>query len=189
MPIKASNLHSGTLAHHPLVILPAMDNAHIPDLDLLTPGSTLDADTVQGYNVFDIISPLTIEEFQAHPATGDWTTTPGNLNDNDTGTKSQTITVDTYLEVDWGYLRTIAEFRHYGSVQHGGSGRWKIQYWDGFSWVDLNTEIPTRVTANWSGWVALTVAVITTKIRVVATTLDTDPVPDWMDFFELEIRG
>ena len=56
-------------------------------------------------------------------------------------------------------------------VNHNQDGTYKIQHYEDGAWVDNTVGIST-ILAAWSPWTALTVPVFTTKIRVVAVTID-----------------
>ncbi|MBA7543516.1 hypothetical protein ES705_35847 [subsurface metagenome] len=131
----------------------------------------IDADTLDGYDSLAFFVPLTVALFQANAATGT-TLDPEKINDNDTVTYPIFTPVGDYCEIDFGFKCYIAEYRYRGETSHNGSGRYKIQYWSGIEWVDNTVDIPTR-TASWSDWAPLTTPVISNRIRIVATTLDT----------------
>ena len=135
----------------------------------------------------DTAAPLTVSAFKRYPATG----TMGDvayLNDDVTNNIVVADTVDMYADVNWGVPRRISEYRQFGYTANLGTGRWKIQYWDGSSWVDWVTEIPTRKTADWSSWTAPAAGPKTTeKIRLVCTTVDNPPYGSMIA--ELEIRS
>jgi len=132
-------------------------------------------------------APLTVLGFQRYAGTG----TMGNpfyLNDNNTGTGTALEAVNDYTEVDWGIPRRISEWRQYGNITNNGDGRFKIQYWDGSAWVDWETGIATRTTADWSAWSAPAAGAKTTeKIRIVCTTVDTGLGGGYI--MELELRS
>ena len=129
------------------------------------------ASTLQGFKATDLATPLTVVEFQKNAATGS-AENPQRMNDNDTGNQVSMDAINKYAEVDFGRPFYITEFRHFGWASQNQDGYSKIQYWDGYAWQDLNTGIATRVD-TWSSWIALTKAVVTNKIRLVATALDT----------------
>ena len=145
-----------------------------------------DADTVDGYEAVELIAQLGIGGFQAVPAVGTMST-PANINDNDTNSKAQSNAVDQYAEVRFVVASLIKQHRHYGDGSHTGDGRFKIQYWDGDSWEDWDTDIPVEATGDWTGWITPAAgAKLTTKIRVVSTTIDTGI--DWNIWGEMEIK-
>ncbi len=98
---------------------------------------------------------------------------PSNLNDNDTGSSAAADAINEYGEVAFGDVVTIKRWRQYGWVTNNNDGVWKIQYWnvETDAWADWVTGIATRG-ASWSG-LSTESEVITTKIRLVATTIDT----------------
>ena len=74
-------------------------------------------------------------------------------------------------------------------MAHDENGRFKIQYWNGSAWIDWAGGIPTTVVNGWSPWTNAS-SVITTKIRFVATTIDTRGAGgDLSQVQEIEIRG
>jgi len=113
---------------------------------------------------------LNVEDFRENPGTGT-ATDPDEANDNNTGTYCTFDVVGEYVQFDFPFLATVDEFRYYGHLEQAGNGDYKIQYWNGSAWVDLNTGISTRVD-SWSSWTSLTKSVETDKVRWVATTLD-----------------
>ncbi|GAJ06710.1 unnamed protein product, partial [marine sediment metagenome] len=157
----------------------------------ITTGYLLRA-TATGYDGLDsaaFITPLTVALFQVNAATGDMDT-PAAINDDNTGTLAFADTVGKYAEVDFGAAYHIREYRHSGTTDNNGDGKWKIQYWDGDSWEDWQTNISTRNAVTWSSWSAPTLGMrSTTKIRLVCTALDTRPAPDKSYIGELEIRA
>jgi hypothetical protein len=131
-------------------------------------------------------SDLTVTQFQENAGSGS-AADPQNLNDNDTGTKTVFGTaVGEYVEIEFDNEHIVREYRYYGNDNHNEDGTYKIRYWDGTEWIDLNTGISTRL-GSWSNWTSLTKEVITNKIRVVAPTLDSDN--DRNRPFEWEMRG
>lgn len=117
----------------------------------------------------------TVADFQANAATGDFASTPQAINDNNTGTVAYADTVAQYAEVDYGKVISLNQFRLFGNVSHAGDGDWKVQYYNlaTHAWVDWVTGITTRATADWGSWDSSGGEVITNKIRLVATTIDT----------------
>ncbi len=110
--------------------------------------------------------------FQAWVAKGTMNNV-ANVNDNNTVTLSQ-ATLNQYADVTFGDLVTIKRWRQFGNIGNAGDGTWKIQYWDvqTDAFVDWVTGIPTRVTADWSGF-STEAEVITTRIRLLCTAADT----------------
>ncbi len=115
----------------------------------------------------------TVADFQTNPATG---TMAGadNINDNNTSANANSDTVGKYAEVDFGKPVIIKRWRQFGHTTNVGDGVWKIQYYDlaSDSWEDWVTGIATRTTADWSSLVTET-ARLTTKVKLITTTLDT----------------
>jgi len=128
----------------------------------------------------------TVAIFQATPATGNFTTSPENINDNNTGTNAQATVIDQYAEVDFGRAVAIKRYRQFGSTDNNGDGSWKIQYWDltTGAWADWVTGIATRVGTTWSELITEDLK-YTTKIRLVATAIDTLLTKNYI--FELEV--
>lgn len=131
-----------------------------------------------------LATPLSVAIFQEQAATGN-AVSPQYANDNNTGTFTAINPATYYVEIDFGYAYRIDEFRYYGHASHNQDGTWKIQYWDGSAWQDLNTGLVTRL-ASWSAWIALSSVVVTTKVRFVSQTIDTG-VGNYLS--ELEMRG
>lgn len=132
------------------------------------------------------VDPLTVAIFQTILATGtcEW---PEHINNNDTTTYADFYAPGAYAEVDFGAVYGITQYQHFGDDWNAENGRWKLQYWDGAAWQDWETEIPTRTTPDWSGWISPAAgAIITSKIRLVATILGT---PDYLNTMpELEMK-
>jgi len=114
----------------------------------------------------------TLAMFQAYVGIGT-IAGPDNINDNNTGTFALADAINEYAEVTFGDLVTIKRWRQFGNTDNDGTGRWKIQYWnvETDAWVDWVTGIVIRTTADWSGF-STESEVITTKIRLVCTTVD-----------------
>ena len=130
----------------------------------------------------------TLALFQATPAAGTFGSAPEALNDNNTGVRAYATAVGQYDEVDFGQLVSIKRWRQYGvSTENDGSGVWSLQYYDLITedWVDWVTGIATRALDSWSDFVTET-AKLTTKIRLVCTTLDTHAT-GWSGIAELEV--
>ncbi len=62
-----------------------------------------------------IFPQLTVAGFQAPTATGT-ATNPTNINDNNIGTHTTFDAVNEYVEVDFGMLVLISQYRQYGNV-------------------------------------------------------------------------
>ena len=122
--------------------------------------------------VYDMYPPLTPEDFRTNPGTGT-ATTPENINDNNVNLRAAFDAIDEYVEVRFDHVYRVNQYRHYGFAFHNADGSMKIQYWD-FNldaWIEWVTGIPTNK-AVWSEWASAT-KIMTNKVRVVATTLDT----------------
>lgn len=118
---------------------------------------------------------LTADIFRENAATGT-ANNPARINDNVLqvhGDQSSFDAINEYAEIDLGVHRFVSLFRMYGSEDMSGNGRWKIQHWGGSSWIDNTTDIAILTSTAWGAWTALTTTILTTKIRLVATTLDT----------------
>lgn len=133
-----------------------------------TPLTGKDADTVDGYEGAELGEGLTLALFRTNPGTGT-VTTPDNINDDDTATIIWAV-LGQYVDVDWVVTRKVTMFRQYGGTMNE-DGTWKIQHWNGAAWVDNTLDIPTK-DLGWTDWINLTTPVITSKIRVVATLID-----------------
>lgn len=128
---------------------------------------------------------LTVADFQANPATGTMSM-PSSVNDNTTTTTATATPVGEYVEIDFGSIFHVGEYRFYGYASQSGDGTFKLQHWDGEQWVDNTVDIPTRG-ASWSDWIPLTTPVTTSKVRIVSTLLDTGS--DNCLISEWEMRG
>jgi len=119
----------------------------------------------------DILA-ASVADFQANPGTG----TPANperINDNNTGLSTQ-ASLAKYIEVDYGKNVLIYRWRQYGNINHNGDGFFKIQYWDLLlgAYVDWVTDIPIRVTADWSILSSVSKK-LTSKVKYITTVADT----------------
>ena len=134
------------------------------------------------------VDPLLVTEFQAGTSTGTFDN-PTNINDNNVATFVLADVVNEYIETDLLKTRKISQYRAYGSADMTGDGRWKIQYWDiaTLGWVDWITDIVLRNTATWTAWTVGATAIVTNRIRIVMTTLDTNGVFDSM-MAEVEMK-
>lgn len=130
-----------------------------------------DADTLDGVNSTGFVSFLTVVQFQENAATGT-AYQPGRINDNNEVTFPSFDAIGEYCEIEFSELHAISEYRYRGNLLHNEDGHYKIQHWDGEGWVDNTTGISTR-DAPWSDWADLDNPVITKKIRIVATAIDT----------------
>lgn len=115
---------------------------------------------------------LTVADWQANPATGT-ATEPEKTNDNNDGTYSIFDAVGEYCEIMFNVPFYVNKFRYLGFPTHQKDGTYKLQYFDcdTQAWVDWKTGIPTRLN-TWSDWADLDL-VLTKKVRIVATALDT----------------
>ena len=121
-----------------------------------------------------IVIDGTATDFRTNAATGTMTN-PQYINDNNTNTAALAYNIGEYAEIDLKKIRHLNTYRQHGSLANAGNGRWKLQYfnWLTHAWVDWVTNIPIRTTFDWSAPVSVT-AVITSKIRLVCTTVDTN---------------
>ena len=126
----------------------------------------------------------TVAEFQANAGTGT-AGTPEKINDNDTASYVVANAVSEYVDVDFGHAVLIRRWRQYPHDAMNGTGRFTIQYFNLFSetWVDWITDEPMRAAAGWSDYATETTE-LTTKIRIITTTLDGggDPSNIWGEF-------
>lgn len=108
---------------------------------------------------------LTVLYFRENPATGTMTT-PSALNDDDMGTTCQSGSINEYAQVLFNSATIITQWRQYGDTNHTGDGRYKIQILDASgTWVDWQTDIPVRVTADYGGWDSSAGEVVTAGIK------------------------
>jgi len=116
----------------------------------------------------------TVALFQANPATGTFVTNPKYINDNATANPAAASVIGQYAEVNFGKVVRILRWRQFGWIGNDGDGEWKIQYYNlvTHTWIDWVTGIVTRVTSDWST-LDTEIAVLTDKIRLVATVIDT----------------
>lgn len=128
------------------------------------------------YRIVDVVpadfSELTVADFQANPATGTCTN-PENINDNNTVLYASFTAVNQYAEIEFDEPFHVNKFRYFGNGFHNEDGIYKLQYFDcdTQAWVDWKTGIPTRL-GSWSAWDDLDL-VLTKKVRIVATAIDT----------------
>lgn len=121
-----------------------------------------------------VAAEASVAMFQAYAATGTFTNDPDHINDNNTVNLAMAGAINQYAEVVYGDLVKIKRWRHYGVVDINNDGVWKIQYWnvETDAWTDWVIDIPIRNLASWSN-LATEAEVITTRIRLVCTTVDT----------------
>jgi hypothetical protein len=122
----------------------------------------------------------TLPDFQATPATGTFTNTPENINDNNIGTYAWPEAVGQYAEVDFGSLFCINQWRIYGYTGGLATGRFKIEYYDD-SWHNWVIDIPSRGD-SWSS-MSSEDEVLAKKIRLTCTTYE----PSGRTISELEV--
>jgi len=119
-------------------------------------------------------SEATLGQFGEYVAIGN-VDFPERLNDGLTVNSVQADIINEFAQVTFSDLVKIKRWRQFGDIDNAADGEWKIQYWNVVTdaWVDWVTGIPTRATADWSN-LATEAEVVTTKIRLVATALETD---------------
>jgi len=115
---------------------------------------------------------LTVADFQANAATGT-VNYPEYINDADIDSHAGFDAVDEYCEIAFDKAFRLNKYRYIGYLYHNEDGAYKIQYLNLITgaWTDWVTNIPTRK-YTWSDWIAGT-TIVTTKVRIVATALDT----------------
>lgn len=115
---------------------------------------------------------LTVEDFQANPATGT-AAGPEHLNDNDVIFAARFLNVGEYAQVDFDKVFRLNKHQYIGVDAQNQDGTYKIQYFNLITgaWTDWITDIPTRLD-SWSGWQSGS-TIITTKVRIIATSIDT----------------
>lgn len=127
------------------------------------------------YRIVDAVAvdfpELTVADWQKNAATGT-ATNPEYINDNDTNTFVPFDAVDEYCEIEFDELFYVNAFRYYGNDDQNEDGTYKLQYFDcdTQAWVDWKTGIPTRL-GSWSDPADLDL-VLTKKVRIVPTALD-----------------
>ena len=114
---------------------------------------------------------LCLYEYQAITATGD-ATDPTNINDDNTVTPVVFDVINEYVEFDFVTERQINSWRHFEAAGGNGDGTYKIEYWDGSGWLPWVASFTTAHSGDWTS-VSTETTVITTKIRLIATALDT----------------
>jgi len=125
-------------------------------------------------DILDLVDKATVAMFQNIAGTGT-ATNPDRVNDDNVGLSAQ-FTINQYAEVDFGRFVGISQWRIYGHASHNGDGAWSLQYWDGTAFVNWETGIATRVTADWSNLASPAAGrIFTDRIRIVCTTADTAP--------------
>lgn len=144
-----------------------------------------DADTLDGFSSEGFLRKLTVSDFRKNPATGT-AFNPEDINDGSLMTDCTFQALTEYCEIDFGDYFPITEFRHNGFLNVNEDGKFKIQHWDGTAWIDNTIDI-MQVKNVWSSWLPLTTFIVTNKIRVVATLMDTYSGFNYMA--EMEMRG
>ena len=140
-------------------------------------------------NIYLPFNSLTIAEFQTNPATGT-ATNPDHINDNLSWFGASWAVFDAvneYCEVTFNHPEFIRQYRHRECNTHAGDGQWKIQYfWDN-TWIDLITFNTLNHNGNWTAWKSLNQTILTKKIRIIATILDSTHNKNYI--VELEMKG
>ena len=132
-----------------------------------------------------IFDKLTVANFQVNPGTGT-SHYPQYINDGNTASASWMDSVGEYAEITFTQQYEIKEFRIYGDGSMDGNGFFKIQHYTKYGWVDNTIDILTHDDWTWSSWTNLNSIVLTNKVRIVATQIDTyghNEIP------QIEIRG
>lgn len=130
---------------------------------------------------------LTETYFRVNPATGTCYY-PERANDNNSATPADYISIGQYVEIAFTQDYVIREFRVFGNINHIGNGKFKIQHSAKNNiWVDNTINISVNTLASWGSWINLTTPVLTDKIRIIATTIDTGPNDIYLN--EIEMRG
>ncbi len=112
----------------------------------------------------------TLADFQANPATGDFSY-PQYLNDGSLSTITDPTSVGQYCEVDFGKLVKISRFRHYGYFNSTTDGRFKLEYKDSLGvYHDWVTGIIPVLGKYWSGFDSSGGEVICQGVKLTCTT-------------------
>lgn len=119
---------------------------------------------------------LTVAKFQANAATGTFCVsgTSEKVNDGNTSIYGVADATNQYVEVDFGRPMLIKQYRQFGNASNNGDGEWRIDYWDAWkqAWVAWVPSLYTYATAAWYAWADGNAVVETSKIRLVASSLD-----------------
>ena len=135
------------------------------------------------------LNELTVTEFQTNSATSYGTVgNPTLINNGNVVGGTTFATINDYIQIIFPRSAIIKEYRQYGSPNNNGDGRWTLQYQVNGIWYNNTTNIPTRVTADWSGWTTITIPLLTAGIRFIASVIDTGALSKSL-IAELEIRG
>lgn len=154
-----------------------------------TDGSEVtDTDAMRNEAIRLIPSDLTASGFRVNAATGT-ATNPERINDNNAGTNAVMDAVNEYCEIVFDKVYRFNKYRYAGYASHVKDGTYKIQYFNHSTdtWTDWVTEISTR-DGNWSDWVS-DGTVITSKVRIVATALDTFVNQNFPGEFEMKYEA
>lgn len=129
---------------------------------------------------------LTVLHFQIQPATGTFSSSVANLNNNNYTNYCGGNTINQYAEVYFYALMRMTQFRIYGKSGLTEDGRWKLQYLNSAGvWTDWKTGIPCRATETFSAWDSSGGEVIGNAIRLVVTTVDSSSISSLK---ELEVK-
>jgi len=169
-------------AHFPDTIANILSDHNKANHDALN----IDAKTLEGYSASELLNYLTPNVCHLEPATGT-ARYPERINDGDDGSRAIFDSVGEYVEIIFLGMYYVSEYRYNGYTSFNGDGRLKIQHWDGSQWVDNTLNIPT-VGTGWTNWISLTTPVVTSKIRIVATALDSYSDENYIAEFELRGR-
>jgi RHS repeat-associated protein len=103
--------------------------------------------------------------------------TPAKANDGDItdaanstyAWRSQDVTGEHWLEISWASAKTVKQVRVYIPTSPGTVQRFKVQYWDGFAWVDANVLTAVNASAS-GGWYSTSYHENLFRITPVSTT-------------------
>lgn len=158
-----NNANLATIAN--ISTLTAAKIAHL-DADISSVG--LDRDVL-----LDAVSAgyLTVLILQAVNAYNTGTSTdPLNATDNNASTYNNfTLNQTTIFNLE--KVHTLFQWRQYGYPDCTGDGTYRIDYWDGDSWVEWTT-FSTSTTDGFDSWVEVS-EISTKKLRITATAIDT----------------
>ena len=160
----------------------------VPATDTMIENAQITDKRINSYMDEMQLDYLTPALFQVNPAFGTFNQNPEKINDNVTiSGLAIAINVNEYAEVVFSAVSRIKQYRMRGAAGHAGDGAWKIQQWAHGAWVDNTTGIALHNAESWTSLTSLTTEVWTTKIRFVATTIDTGA--NQSALRELEIIG
>jgi RHS repeat-associated protein len=83
--------------------------------------------------------------------------------------RSQDVTGQHWLEISWASAKTVKQVRVYVPTSPGTVQRFKVQYWDGFAWVDASVLTAVNATAS-GGWYSTSYHENLFRITPVSTT-------------------